>query len=662
MDGPLPDTAHQEQVMTLSFALDELSQRASRYGINLNGRISRTLGRNPLRGGTASVSHALPGSETELKRLFREVHTWSKLRHENIVPMSGISTEFDSTVSIISEWMPLGNAHDYVQKTENDPRPLLQDIASGLYYLHSHELGVVHGDLKGLNVLVSSNRKALLSDFGLSTVDISTFSMSVSAIRGGSYHWMAPELLDERPPSRESDVWAFGMTALELFTRAVPFPNCRSPARVLSRLIMGKLPPRPAEQSTQFRLTDGWWEICTSCWERDPASRPAVKDIIEKVRVAISQVDPTVTSLETTASTCTISKEAGSHPLPENLEDPGSDTGTGQLSDGVTLMKTALEYPASAADTSISPPGTEFFSCLVPQPSLMSDLNDKCTPPTPPTHVELNDSVNMNQSNVKEDSPSAGLLPSSRSQKLKDESQAVEEARMEDIIIAIMGPTGSGKSSFIDKVATGGTGEGVGHDLTPYTSKVKATRCTFEESSVVLVDTPGFDDARISDLDVLKMVSNWLNEEYQKGTTVSAMVYFHRITDNQMLWAPLKILRVLEKLCGKVVMPKVVLVTTMWDEVDDDGDGEERLNKLKNTCWQMMISKGSKTFEYKNTGESAMQLIRSIVHWKQETMSKGAQLPVETSDLELEATKPQRLWQRVRGSLKFLIRVQATEA
>ncbi|KAI6006153.1 kinase-like domain-containing protein [Pisolithus marmoratus] len=98
---------------------------------------------------------------------------------------------------------------------------------------------------------------------------------------------MAPELLDERPPSRESDVWAFGMTALELFTRAVPFPDCRSPASVLSRLIMGKLPPRPAEESTQFRLTDEWWEICTSCWERDPASRPTVKDIIEKVRVAI---------------------------------------------------------------------------------------------------------------------------------------------------------------------------------------------------------------------------------------------------------------------------------------------------------------------------------------------------------------------------------------
>ncbi|KAI6108571.1 hypothetical protein EDD16DRAFT_1618788 [Pisolithus croceorrhizus] len=68
--------------------------------------------------------------------------------------MFGISTEFDSTISIISEWMPMGNAYNYVQNTENDPRPLLEDIANGLYYLHDHELGpIVHEDLKGVSML-----------------------------------------------------------------------------------------------------------------------------------------------------------------------------------------------------------------------------------------------------------------------------------------------------------------------------------------------------------------------------------------------------------------------------------------------------------------------------------------------------------------------------
>lgn len=288
----------------------------SGYGDDLSGQIRRTHGRRPLHGSTANVYHGtfIPnglevaiktfpsalsgmgdGSEVlaGLKRIFREVHIWSKLRHENIVPMFGISKDFECAISIISEWMPMGNAYDYVQNTNNDPRPLLRDIASGLGYLHGHELGqVVHGDLKGLNVLVSSDRRALLTDFGLASINTSSFNMTVEAIRGGSYQWMAPEFLDNCAATTESDVWAFGMTALELFTRAVPFPNCRNLANVLGSLIHGRLPPRPAQKSTQFRLTDAWWKICMLCWRRDPSLRPTVDVIAEKIRRAMYNAAP----------------------------------------------------------------------------------------------------------------------------------------------------------------------------------------------------------------------------------------------------------------------------------------------------------------------------------------------------------------------------------
>lgn len=151
-----------------------------------------------------------------------------------------------------------------MSKTENDPRSLLEDIASGLCYLHNYVSPpgpIVHGDLKGVNVLESSNRRALLSDFGLSTVNISTFNMTVDALRGGSFHWMAPELLDDYPASKESDVWALGMTILELFTRSIPFHDCRSVGSVTCRVMSGKLPPRPAGESTQFRPSDAWWDL-----------------------------------------------------------------------------------------------------------------------------------------------------------------------------------------------------------------------------------------------------------------------------------------------------------------------------------------------------------------------------------------------------------------
>ncbi|KAI6130691.1 kinase-like domain-containing protein [Pisolithus croceorrhizus] len=228
------------------------------------------------------------------------MHVRSKLHHANVVRMPGISTEFDSTISIISEWMPLGNARTYVKTAENDPRPLasrgaftfallnileLGDIASGLYYLHSHELGVVHGNLKGFNLMVSSNRRALRTDFGHAATNIPTFNTTVE-INCGYSSSAAPELLENYPASTAS-VWAFGMTTLELFTRTIPFPDRRGPVQVIAMLTKRKLPPRPALESTRFRVTDSWREICLPCWESDPPSRPTMKDIMEKVEASI---------------------------------------------------------------------------------------------------------------------------------------------------------------------------------------------------------------------------------------------------------------------------------------------------------------------------------------------------------------------------------------
>lgn len=283
--------------------LHELFDRASRRHINLNGRVHRTLNRKSLRGRSAVVYHGtlIPNGtevaikafrtmevedEAELKRILREVDVWSKLHHQNVVRMFGITTEFDSTISIISEWVPMGDAHAYVQNIENDPRPLLRDVASGLCYLHNHELGpIVHGDPKGLNVLVSSDHRALLTDFGLTTLNDYTFII-ICTFGGGSLPWMSPELLEESPLSTASDVWAFGMTALELFTREIPF-RLNNVGRVLGSILRRKLPPRPNEESTQFRLTDAWWKICTSCWRSDPSSRPTMKDLLEEVEAAV---------------------------------------------------------------------------------------------------------------------------------------------------------------------------------------------------------------------------------------------------------------------------------------------------------------------------------------------------------------------------------------
>ena len=80
-------------------------------------------------------------------------------------------------------------------------------------YLHTQDL--VHGDVKGSNILISDDEHALMTDFGLSK--IMTTMQTSTAIRGsGTVRWQSPELWNDEPKSFPSDVWAFGMTIVEV--------------------------------------------------------------------------------------------------------------------------------------------------------------------------------------------------------------------------------------------------------------------------------------------------------------------------------------------------------------------------------------------------------------------------------------------------------------
>ena len=50
---------------------------------------------------------------------------WTGVRHENVISQLGITTRFDHSISIISEWTGMKNAHQYIQNTKIDPCPLV---------------------------------------------------------------------------------------------------------------------------------------------------------------------------------------------------------------------------------------------------------------------------------------------------------------------------------------------------------------------------------------------------------------------------------------------------------------------------------------------------------------------------------------------------------
>ncbi|CUA68732.1 Mitogen-activated protein kinase kinase kinase 19 [Rhizoctonia solani] len=129
-----------------------------------------------------------------LKDVAREIHTWSKCDHPNVLQFLGLA-EFRGQIGMVAPWMEYGNLPRYLEKALSTDRcKLSTQTCQGVAYLH--DIGIVHGDLKGENVLISGDGVAFISDFGGSL--LKNRSLNIVPLEKGScltYRWAAPELL-----------------------------------------------------------------------------------------------------------------------------------------------------------------------------------------------------------------------------------------------------------------------------------------------------------------------------------------------------------------------------------------------------------------------------------------------------------------------------------
>ncbi|KAG8829194.1 hypothetical protein FRC17_007005 [Serendipita sp. 399] len=180
----------------------------------------------------------------------------------------------------------------------------------------------------------------------------------------------------------------------------------------------------------------------------------------------------------------------------------------------------------------------------------------------------------------------------------------------DDTVIIVMGPTGAGKSTFID-YAVGGGGNGVGHHLKSCTDEIGISKTTVGNRSIAFVDTPGFNDTNNSDYAILTKIAEFLINANKKGFKLDRLLYLHRISDNRMAGSPLKNLELFASLCGDVAMPSVTIVTTMWRLVRENV-AEQRLKELKATFWDKMIASGGKVEPFRDSRDSALNIALNV--------------------------------------------------
>lgn len=148
-----------------------------------------------------------------------------------------------------------------------------------------------------MNVLVGPEGQPLLADFGLSRFYSDLFHPIQRGMQYGNARWLAPELCvidtaDAHKPTTKSDMWAFGMFMLELYTEEPPWSDCVAEGRVYIRMYLGEVPDRPRGAHLKATcLEDEVWRCMQDCWAMPEGMRPSAKSIVQRLQHALNGLE-----------------------------------------------------------------------------------------------------------------------------------------------------------------------------------------------------------------------------------------------------------------------------------------------------------------------------------------------------------------------------------
>jgi len=202
------------------------------------------------RGGMAVVYEAVDpalGRSVALKvlkegnreRLQREAQASAKLRHPNVVAVHEVGPDFIAMDLIRGKTF----AEELPTMAVDRRLDVVETVARAV--AHAHSQGVIHRDLKPQNILIESDGRVVLTDFGLARIDGGEDLTRTGAVFG-TPHYMAPEQVQGGPSGPATDVWALGVLLHEAASGGRPFEGAT--ALVLyDRIVRDDPPPLPGD-------------------------------------------------------------------------------------------------------------------------------------------------------------------------------------------------------------------------------------------------------------------------------------------------------------------------------------------------------------------------------------------------------------------------------
>ncbi len=198
------------------------------------------------------LSSDLIGDPDGVRRFRLEAKSVAKLNHPNIVQVYDIEEE-ENLLYLVMEFVDGESLDGLITKsvlTESRCLKIVAEIADALHF--AHEKGIVHRDVKPANVLMTSDGRVKVADFGLAYLIDREGGVTRTGFLVGSPNYMSPEQATGQKIDRRSDIYSLGVVLFRMLTGRVPFVAESSHAVLFMQV--QQEPPDPREMNKHLSL------------------------------------------------------------------------------------------------------------------------------------------------------------------------------------------------------------------------------------------------------------------------------------------------------------------------------------------------------------------------------------------------------------------------
>uniref|UniRef100_A0A1I8J164 Mitogen-activated protein kinase kinase kinase kinase n=1 Tax=Macrostomum lignano TaxID=282301 RepID=A0A1I8J164_9PLAT len=261
------------------------------FYINIREIGSGTYGRvfkakNRVTGQYAALKCVKIDPKDDLKSILTELHVLRDCRHANIVEFFGAYLTENRMLNHLNLWLAMeycgGKSLQDIYTTTHRPLDeasiafISREVVRGLMHMHSKHQ--IHRDVKGANILLTTEGRVKLADFGISAQITETLGKRMSFI--GTPYWMAPEIADVKRKGgydERCDIWSVGITAIELAELEPPLFNMQ-PLKALQYMTTSRF--KPAKLRDKAAWSGAFHDFLKATLRMNPRNRPAASELL----------------------------------------------------------------------------------------------------------------------------------------------------------------------------------------------------------------------------------------------------------------------------------------------------------------------------------------------------------------------------------------------